>query len=128
MNFESGLFVKTRLVSNILMLILLAGNIWFSVQYTSNIKEQADAQEQEQAISQKRFQIAKFLKLFIDKVLDTQGTVSFDDRVALEDGIRQLGDPALTDQWAAFVASKDTKSAQDSAIKLMSMLSNKMIN
>jgi hypothetical protein len=30
---------KTRLISNVLLIILLAGNLYFSVQYVQNLKE-----------------------------------------------------------------------------------------
>jgi hypothetical protein len=118
---------KTRLVSNILMIILVAGNIFFSIQYMDGIKQQANRDSQEEAKSTERLQTARFLKLFIDTVLNTKETISFENRVKLENDIRQLGDKSLTTQWDAFVASKDTKIAQEAAVKLMSMLGSKMI-
>lgn len=126
-NFESGVFIKARLVSNILMLLLLVGNIFFSIQYTSNVKQETVKASEESANGATRIQTARFLKLFIDTVLSTQGTVSFDDRVKLENDIRQLGDVNLTSQWNIFVSSKDSKEAQMNAVKLMSLLTNKMI-
>ena len=118
---------KTRLVSNILMIILVAGNIFFSIQYMDGIKQQANKDSQEEARSVERLQTARFLKLFIDTVLNTKEIISFENRVKLENDIRQLGDKAVTTQWDAFVASKDTKIAQEAAVKLMSMLGSKMI-
>ena len=118
---------KTRLVSNVLMLILVAGNIFFSIQYMAGVTQQANKDTQEEAKSVERLQTARFLKLFIDTVLNTKETISFENRVKLENDIRQLGDKSLTTQWEAFVASKDTKVAQEAAVKLMSMLGSKMI-
>ena len=127
MNFQSGILDRTRLVSNILMLVLVAGNIFFSIQYTEGIKQQAAAASQNVNKDATRIQVARFLKFFIDTVLNTQGTISFDDRVKLENDIRQIGDSTLTSQWTDFVNSKDSKIAQASAVKLMSMLTNKML-
>ena len=118
---------KTRLLSNILMLILVAGNIFFSIQYMDGIQQQSTKDSQEEAKSVERLQTARFLKLFIDTVLNTKELISFENRVKLENDIRQLGDKALTTQWETFVASKDTKLAQEAAVKLMSMLGSKMI-
>ena len=118
---------KTRLVSNVLMLILVAGNIFFSIQYMAGVTQQANKDTQEEAKSVERLQTARFLKLFIDTVLNTKETISFENRVKLENDIRQLGDKQVTNQWEAFVASKDTKVAQEAAVKLMSMLGSKMI-
>ena len=126
MNLNAGL-EKSRLVSNILMLVLVAGNIFFSIQYMDGVKQQANKDTQEEAKSIERLQTARFLKLFIDTVLNTKETISFENRVKLENDIRQLGDKAITAQWETFIKSTDTKLAQEAAVKLMSMLGSKMI-
>lgn len=118
---------KTRLVSNVLMLLLVAGNIFFSIQYMDGVRQQANKESQEETKSVERLQTARFLKLFIDTVLNTKEKISFENRVKLENDIRQLGDKSITAQWDTFVASKDTKVAQEAAVKLMSMLGSKMI-
>jgi hypothetical protein len=124
MNFQSGLLEKTRLVSNVLMVLLLAGNIFFSIQYVSGINQEST---QEDAKAATRYQTSHFLKYFIDTVLNTTGAISFEDRVKLENDIRQIHDADLIAQWDAFVASTNTKDAQANAVKLMSMLTNKML-
>lgn len=118
---------KTRLLSNILMLTLVAGNIFFSIQYMEGIKQQSNQEDQQQTKATERIQTARFMKLFIDTVLNTKEVISFENRVKLENDIRQLGDKALTTQWEAFIASQDPKSAQGEAVKLMSMLGSKML-
>ena len=127
MNLQSGLLDKSRLVSNILMLVLVAGNIFFSIQYTEGIKQQADAASAIVDNSATRIQSARFMKEFVDIVLNTTGTISLDDRVKLENDVRQIGDSTITTQWMAFVNSKDAKTAQAAAVKLMSMVTNKML-
>ncbi len=124
---QTGIFDKTRLVANILMLILVVLNIFFSVNYTENIRKEDARTEQELAKTEERLQTSRFMKFFIDKVLGTNGTVSFEDRVKLESDIRALGDEALIKQWESFVASEDSEQAQETAVKLMSMLASKMI-
>ncbi len=126
-NFSSGVLDRTRLVSNILMLILVAGNIFFSIQYTQNIVAERDRLANTEDKTAVRIQVARFLKYFIDTVLNTKGTISFDDRVKLESDIRQIKDADLTTMWDEFVNSKDSVTAQENAVKLMSMLTNKML-
>ena len=92
-----------------------------------NINQQSRQEEEQQAKSVERLQTARFLKFFIDTVLNTKETMTFENRVKLESDVRQLGDKNITAQWDAFVASKDTKVAQEAAVKLMSMLGSKMI-
>ena len=126
-NFQSGVLDKARLLSNVLMLILLAGNIFFSVQYSQNsilLEKQASAEENQATT---RYQVSRFLKFFIDSVISTKGTVSFEDRVKLENDLRQIHDVDLTAQWEAFVGSSDTDTAQINAANLMSLLANKII-
>lgn len=122
--FRSGVLDKTNLLSNFLLLIMLAGNIYLSIQYISNIQLAATAKVDNTNV---RIQTSRVLKEYIDIVLNTQGTISYDDRVKLESDVRQLQDPLITKQWEAFVASKDAKTAQTNAVHLMSMLANKMI-
>ena len=124
---QTGIFDKTRIVANILMLVLVVLNIFFSVQYTQGIKSEGVKEEQELARTQERLETSRFMKFFIDKVLGTNGTISFEDRVKLESDIRGLGDQAIISQWEVFVASTDSDNAQESAVKLMSMLASKMI-
>ena len=124
---QTGIFDKTRLVANILMVVLVCLNIFFSVQYTSNIKKEGIQAEAELAKTEERLETSRFMKFFIDKVLGTNGTISFEDRVKLEADIRAMGDQNLVKQWEVFVSSTDSETAQESAVKLMSTLASKMI-
>lgn len=125
MTFQSGIFDKTRLISNILMLTLVASNLFLTIQYTENLKQQSEAKEDPQF--QVRLQSTRFLKNFINIVLNSDQAVSFEDRVMLENDIRQMHDQNLTDLWDLFVNSKDGKTAQLNAVKLMTALSNKTL-
>ncbi len=124
---KTGIFDRTRMMANILMIILVGMNIFFSIQYTQGMKRDDKNLSEQTLKTEERIKISKFMKLFIDKVLGTSGTISFEDRVKLENDIRALGDKSLVDQWELFVNSKDSDSAQKNAVLLMSMLMNKMI-
>jgi hypothetical protein len=124
---KTGILDRTRLVANILMLILVGLNIFFSIQYTQNIKKDDAKLAEETAKTEEKIKVSRFMKLFVDKVLGTNGAISFDDRVKLESDIRALGDESLVKQWDTFVASADSEAAQKNAVVLMSILMNKMI-
>ena len=126
MSFESGLN-RTNIFTSLLLVILLGGNLYFSVQYVQNLKQQNAATEQASSSYNNRLQVAQLLKEFIDTVLNTKGTVSFDNRVKLENDIRQIKDDSITAQWTVFVNSKDNKEAQQNAVKLMALLADKML-
>jgi len=124
---QTGIFDKTRLVANVLMLLLVCLNIFFSIQYTENIGKDEAKNQAEILKTEDRLKTSRFMKLFIDKVLSTNGTITFEDRVKLESDIRALGDSELVKQWETFVASKDSDEAQKNAVLLMSKLINRMI-
>lgn len=119
---------RTRLSSNVLMIALVMMNIFFGIQYTQNIRNEDKMIEEQAQRTEQRIQVAKFMRLFIEKVLSTNGTVTFEDRVQLENDVRKLGDEQIVKQWQSFVGSKDGEQAQQRAILLMSLLSNKMVN
>jgi len=124
---QTGILDKTRLTANFLMILLVGLNIFFSIQYTEGIKRD-DANKVEEALkSEEKLKVTKFMKLFVDKVLGTNGTISFEDRVKLESDVRALGDEQLVKQWETFVASVDSETAQKNAVLLMSLLMGKMI-
>ncbi len=124
---QTGILDKTRLSANFLMLLLVGLNIFFSIQYTQNMKMDDANKSEESQKTEERLKVSKFMKLFVDKVLGTNGTISFEDRVKLEADIRALGDESAVKQWETFVASKDSETAQKNAVLLMSILMNKMI-
>lgn len=128
MQIQSGVLERTRLISNVLMLVLLAGNLYFSAQYIYNLKNEKVQAVDEGAREVARIKNANFLKLFIDKVIKSNGTVSYEDRVQLENDIRQIHNPALTAQWELFVGSKDSKKAEVAASDLMLMLADGAIS
>lgn len=121
--FNTGL-ERTRILSNLLLVILLAGNLYFTVQKIAEIN-MSTSQVEDQTTT--RIQTARFLKMFVDVVLTDKGTISFEQRVKLENDVIALDDPMITAAWNKFVKSATPKEAQVNAIKLMSMLANKMI-
>ena len=128
MAIQSGILDKSRLSSNILLIILVAGNLFFAVQYIQQIKAEQDQQATASDSTLNRLQTARFLKFFIDVVLNTKGTaITYDDRVKLEADVINLQDYDISKEWNAFVVSKDPKTAQVEAVKLMSLLANKLI-
>lgn len=123
-NLETGILDRTRLISNLLMLVLLVGNIFFSIQYISYMKSEAVQKEDNMA---QKILISRFLKSFVDFVINPQGKMTFEDRIKLENDVRQIHDPELIALWDKFTNSKDVTTAQTNAVKILSMLANKML-
>jgi len=126
---QTGIFDRTRLVANTLMVLLVALNIFFTVQYTTNIKEKDQASIEEAQKIEYRLQTARFMKFFIDTFVGTDGSIEFGDRIKLEADLRDLKDDNLTKQWETWVNSSTLSSEEQkqNAVRFMSMLANKMI-
>ncbi|MBI4837445.1 MAG: hypothetical protein HY813_03535 [Candidatus Portnoybacteria bacterium] len=115
----------SKFIILILILILLAGNIFLGVKYISLVKElrQTQAALQTQTTNEK---ILEFSKLFIKEVLKAETEVSFDTRLKLENAVRNLGDEEILNQWSKFVESKTEVGAQEEVKNLLEILINKI--
>jgi len=109
----------------ILILILLAGNVFLGVKYFSVVKELRQTQTalQTQTTNEK---VLEFTKLFIGEVLKADSEVSFDTRLKLETAVRNLGDEEILAQWNKFIDSKTEAEAQTEVKNLLEMLINKI--
>ena len=113
---------KTTLI---IMLILLAGNVFLGVKYFSVVKELRQTQTalQTQTTNEK---VLEFSKLFIKEVLKAETGVNFDTRLKLENAVKNLGDEKILAQWQKFTESKTEAEAQKEVKNLLEMLMNKI--
>ena len=109
----------------IIILILLAGNVFLGVKYISVVKELRQTQTllQTQTTNEK---VLEFSKLFIKEVLKAETEVNFDTRLKLENAVKNLGDEEILNQWQKFTESKTEVQAQEEAKNLLEMLMNKI--
>ena len=109
----------------IIILILLAGNVFLGVKYFSVVKElrQTETLLQTQTTNKK---VLEFSKLFIKEVLKAETEVNFDTRLKLETAVRNLGDEEILNQWQKFTESKTEVQAQEEVKNLLEMLMNKI--
>ena len=109
----------------IIILILLAGNVFLGVKYISVVKELRQTQTllQTQTTNEK---VLEFSKLFIKEVLKAETEVNFDTRLKLETAVRNLGDEEILNQWQKFVDSKTEAGAQEEVKNLLEVLLNKV--
>jgi hypothetical protein len=67
-----------------------------------------------------------FTRLFIEKVLEAEGEVSFEDRLQLENQMRDLKDAEVTSAWNAFTQAQTEMQAQTAVKKLLKLLIGKV--
>lgn len=109
----------------ILVLILLAGNVFWGVKYFSLQKELQETQAglETQKLNEK---VLDFTKLFIEKVLKAEEEVDFETRLKLENAVRNLNDEEILSQWQKFTESRTEAEAQNEVKNLLEMLINKI--
>ena len=117
--------INTRLFIVTIITILIAGNILLGVLYFLNRAEIGVLQQQFTA-QQTNGKVAFFAKLFVDKVLLGQGTVSFEDRLKLENAVRDINDEQVFSTWQAFTNSTDDRESQSAVGNLLKLLFSKI--
>lgn len=83
----------------------------------------AQAQLQGQKDNEKTLALAK---LFVEKVLQGQDEVSFDDRLKLENAVRDLNNQQIFNQWQKIVKSKSDSETQQNVGIFLDMLINNL--
>ena len=88
----------------------------------------AQLKETEQIVKdqQVNIKIISFINLFVDKVLSGQTEVSFEDRLQLENSVRDINDQEIINQWQKFVKSGIEEESQQNLSKLLKLLVTKI--
>ncbi|MFH1661922.1 MAG: hypothetical protein ABIA02_02405 [Candidatus Falkowbacteria bacterium] len=117
---------KTIIIIGIVISALfIISNIYFAAGYYSVAKE-LQATQVKLKTQQLNEKALNFAQLFIVKVLKAEGEVSFEDRLKLENAIRDLADDKILTQWNTFVESQTEEQAQEEVKNLLEMLINKI--
>ncbi len=115
---------KTRLFV-IIITILAVGNIFFVAMYFSDRAELLRAKKQ-LIVQQTNEKILSFAKLFIDKILLGEGTVNFEDRLKLENAVRDINDKEIFSKWQQFTESQNNRESQTAVGNLLKLSLDKI--
>lgn len=113
---------KILLVLTIVLTLISAYSLAQCVLFKSKLKT-ADKIIKDQQVNVK---IVTFTQLFIDKVLSGQTEVSFEDRLQLENAVRDINDQEIFDQWQKFVKSGINEEGQQNLTVLLKLLVTKI--
>ncbi len=105
----------------IIILVLFLANIYFVTQFVLLNLELKEVQQAVQ-VQEGDEKSVIFAELFVDKVLSGKGEVSFDDRLKLENAVRDINDQNILLHWQNFVNSKTDIEAQQEAGQLLGLL------
>lgn len=70
--------------------------------------------------------VLDFTKMFITLVLKTDGGISFDNRLKLENAVRDIGDKSILSQWQKFTKAGSDQEAEQEAKSLFQLLLDKI--
>lgn len=115
---------KTKILI-ILVIILVISNIFFAWMYLSSkvTTRNLETKVETQTINSG---VLSFSKLFMDKVLSGSKEVSFEDRLLLENSVRDLNDKEIFDSWQTFTKAKDQTETQQNFYSLFQLLLKKI--
>lgn len=105
--------------------ILLAGNVFLGVGYFLQNQE-AQKMQTELASQKLNTGVIRFLDLFIVKVLKSNTEVSFEDRLKLENAVRDLKDKDILAKWEGFTGATTQDQVQQGVKDLMQLLVEKI--
>jgi len=88
-------------------------------------QKQKDYNTLEQASSQK-LKWTNFLDLFIDTVLDPEQEMTIEDRLDLENAVRNLENQEIKLKWQNFANASNEIEAQRTAVEVLKMLVNQI--
>jgi len=71
---------------------------------------------------QRNEKILNFTRMFIDKVLRAEGEVPFEDRLLLENAVRDIGNQEILTQWQEFTDVETEAQAQAEVKDLLEVL------
>ncbi len=116
---------KKVVVVSVAVIVLLLGFIGFGVGYFCEV---AKVKQLENSLNTQKInsKIVEFAKLFIEKVLKAKSEVSFEDRLKLENSVRDLGDENILILWERFTDSQTQDQAQESVKNLLEALVEKI--
>jgi uncharacterized SAM-binding protein YcdF (DUF218 family) len=125
-NLKEIYLSRKKIILFLLLVFALFGIILLSVKLFS-LKARVDSLEFENSNQKINRDVVSFLKLFIEKILQGEEDVSFEDRLKLENAVRDLKDKKVLSLWESFTQAKNSEEAQMFLKNLLQALVNKIV-
>jgi hypothetical protein len=116
---------NTRIILLIALGVLVIGNVYFFIQSKTLSKQLTTANEQITAVDIDQ-KVVNFSRMFIDGVLNSNKEVDFNERLKLENAVRDIKDEEILGQWNKFVNATTEVQAQVEVKNLLSLLMKKI--
>ena len=117
--------MKKKQIYLIIIIILLASNLFLGVKYF-NVSKELKETKNTVIIQQEKTKFTEFNKTFISEVLQTKSEVNYDTRLKLDEMVKDIDDKDLTAQWQKFTDSQTEKEAQEETVRLLGLVAERM--
>lgn len=107
------------------IILLIFGVVFFGVDNYFKSKQIKELQAEADTRETNNGAIV-FLDLFIKKVLRSEGEISFEDRLQLENAVRNIKDPVILEKWEKFTGAETEPQIQESVKNLLEALVKKI--
>jgi len=125
-NFQEIFLRRKKLILTLIFVFLLFGVIILGIQCYFLMSQQK-ALEKELSNQKTNDKIVSFLDLFIEKVLQSNQDISFEDRLKLENGVRDLNDSEILSLWETFTQATTADEVQTYCKNLLEALVKKIL-
>jgi hypothetical protein len=116
---------RKTLILTIIIILLLFGTVYFGTS-AYFLKQRIDIVEKQLNSQGTNGKIVSFLSLFIEKVLENNSEVSFEDRLQLENSVRDLNDSEVLTVWQNFTQAQTSDDVQKYCKELLDILVSKI--
>lgn len=117
---------KKNIILAAIILVIAIAVIFLGAEYFLQGRKIRELQK-EVNIKQTNIKVKNFLDAFIKKVLKAENEVSFEDRLKLENSIRDLNDKEILTLWERFIRAQTSDQVQQSVKNLLEGLVNKIL-
>lgn len=109
----------------IFVAVLILGG-FLSVRHYLSLRERLRVAEKTLASQQVNKKVLTFSELFVDNVLQGGQSISFDQRLQLENAVRDINDKEIYTAWQKFTMAKEQGEIQRDFYALFRLLLNKI--
>lgn len=118
------MFRKNQKIILGVIIILLLGNLFWAINYFGGWKN--GVQKHYEQIQKNNAEVSDFIKLLIIKVLRSDAEVSFEDRLKLEESVREFNDSKILEKWQNFVNANNESEGRKKLLDLLDGLVTKI--
>lgn len=118
--------VSKKFIWTMVFLIIVFAAAFFGIKFFFQEKR-ISGLEEELKLNKSGEKAAIFLDLFVRKVLKTDKEIFFEDRLILENAVREINDKDILEKWEQFTAGENEEQIQEGVKVLLEALAKRIL-